>query len=117
LKYFHKVQIKAVPPIGNRHQHWTKTAKERQLWHSLVASAFKFTPKEPVQKCIIRVTRFAARQPDFDNLVWSFKAVFDGLVKARIIEDDNMNVVIDRKYSFCKVPQKNEQITIEVEEI
>lgn len=116
-KYFHKVSITGIPPMGNRHQHWRKTSNERKLWHSKIIRAFQLKPKTPIEKCIIRVCRFSNRQPDFDNLVWSFKSTFDGLIHAKIIKDDNMNVVIDRKYSWCKVQRIMSHITVEVEEI
>lgn len=55
--------------------------------------------------------------PDYDNLVYSFKPVIDGLKNAGIIKNDDMLTIIDRKYSWCKVPEKMKHITIEVEEI
>lgn len=115
--YFHKVVIKGVPSLNNRHQHWSKTSRERKEWHEKVRRAFKFKPGAPVDRCMIRVVRFSSRQPDYDNLVYSFKPVFDGLTEAGIILDDNMNVVIERKYSWCKVKRGEEMIEIEVTEL
>lgn len=55
--------------------------------------------------------------PDYDNLVYSFKPVIDGLVHAKIIQNDDMNTVVMRHYAWAKVKRGQEQITIEVEEI
>lgn len=118
MKYFHKATIKSVPSLGNRHQHWSKTAKERKQWHTHVFNAFRiYKPKEPIKSCIVRVVRYSSRCPDFDNMVYSFKAVFDGLIHSGIIFNDDMKTIVDRKYSWCKVPEKDHQITIEVEEL
>lgn len=118
MKYFLKVNINSVPSLANRHQHWAKTAKERKRWHELIAHAFRIhKPKTPLELCVVRVVRFSSRMPDYDNLVYSFKPVVDGLKNAGIIKNDDMLTIIDRKYSWCKVPEKMRHITVEVEEI
>ena len=116
-KYFHKVSIAGIPSLSNRHEHWAKISKERKEWHLKVIRAFQFRPMKPIDYCEIRVCRFSSRQPDYDNLVISFKAVIDGLIHAKIIKDDSMNVVLDRHYSWCKVPRIQSHITIEVKEL
>lgn len=49
-------------------------------------------PKAPWEKIELVITRHAPRLLDFDNLVASLKPVVDGLVRAKIISDDNWNV-------------------------
>ena len=61
--------------------------------------------------------RATADKCDFDNLVYSFKPVVDGLVKAGIIQDDDMDTVVERKYLFHKVPRKEAHVIVSVEEI
>lgn len=116
-KYFHKVTIKSLPSLSNRHQHWSKTTRERKEWHSKVIAAFHLHPKKPLELVALRLCRYSTRMPDYDNLVISFKSVADGLIHAGIIKDDNMNVVVERQYTWCKVRKGQEQITIEVEQL
>lgn len=55
--------------------------------------------------------------PDYDNLVYSFKPVIDGLKNCGVIKNDDMLTIVDRKYFWTKVPEKMKHITIEVEEV
>lgn len=116
-KYKHKVTIRSVPSLGNRHQHWAKTARERKMWHQRIQFAFKYRPLFPLKAVSIYVVRYSSRMPDYDNLVYSFKPIFDGLIHAGIIVNDDMNTVVMRHYSWAKVKRGQEQITIDVEEI
>lgn len=118
MAYLCTRKISSVPSLGNRHQHWTKTANERKLWHALVLGAFcNYRPPYPLKLASVEVVRFSSRRPDFDNLVYSFKPVFDGLIHARIIVDDDMLTIVDRKYRWEKCPEKDAHIVISVKEI
>lgn len=87
------------------------------MWHNKIMYAFQFKPLFPLKAVSIYVRRFSSRMPDYDNLVYSFKPIFDGLIHAKIIQNDDMNTVVVRHYSWAKVKRGQEQITIEVEEI
>jgi hypothetical protein len=76
---------------ANTHEHWTKTRKRRLKQQNAVAAylnTFKGKVKLP---CIIRLIRIAPRTLDFDNFVYSMKAIRDacseilipGLAKGR----------------------------------
>lgn len=116
--YRQAVTIPGLPSLENRFQHWRKTQKERLHWQQLVAYAFSGKkPKKPLEKCVLIYTRCTADAPDFDNMTRSYKGVQDGLVKAGIIKDDTLAVIVDRGYFFEKTSRKDACIKIEVMEV
>ena len=89
----------------------------RQTWHRLVSLAISHKPESPIKICKVICIKYSSRKCDYDNLVYSFKPVIDGLVLSGIIKDDDMMTIIDRKYMWCKFPEKDSYITIEVQEL
>lgn len=56
-------------------------------------------------------------QPDDDNLMISFKPVVDGLIRAKIITDDNPSIIEKRNYIWKKTKQKEGFIQVYVKEL
>jgi len=95
--------------------HWRKIHKERKRWKMLVWMAtLGERPKEPFKKAQLTLTRFSAREPDYDGLVSSFKAILDGLVEAKIIADDRPSVVGQPTFRWEKTNPGSGRIRVEV---
>jgi hypothetical protein len=119
FKYKRTEKINALPSLMNKSgHHWAVVEKARKQWHKWVDQAFMIgKPSKPISHCKLSLVRATANVCDYDNLVISFKPVVDGLVKAGIIADDDFQTVVDRHYSFLKVPRKEAHILITVEEL
>lgn len=115
---FHTViKIQGLPKTTNSggRQHWALKVKEAKHWHQLVELALGTDkPVAPCQTAEITCTRYSAKEPDYDGLVSSFKHVIDGLVRAGVLIDDNMQVIVSREYCWHKVSPKKGYIEVEV---
>lgn len=91
---------------------------ERAKWKHLVhlASCGQLPP-EPLTKARLKLTRFSSASLDYDGLVSSFKAIIDGLVCARILEDDNYDVIGVPDCRWEKTKPKQGFVRVEVYEI
>lgn len=118
-KYRLEIELPGIPKTINAlgsSKHWRVVQQHNLKWkRDVMLACRQKEPKAPLKKCTITYTRFSSRYPDFDNLVNSFKVVQDGLVLAKIIENDSMAVIHDPKYCFEKCKQKEARITIIVE--
>lgn len=119
MKYVCNIKIQSLPKLLNgAHGHWATVAKARKQWHKWVAEELSFNiPKTPLERCKIVCTRFSSAEPDFDNLVASFKAVIDGLKVAGVIKDDKSSCILERVYRWQKAPQKKGYVEVYVEEL
>lgn len=113
-----KLTIPGKPELSNGGRaHWAVINKQRQRWHAAVARSIEFRPIEPLKMCSIICHRYSSNKCDYDNLVYSFKPVVDGLVNAGIIVDDDLFTIVERKYLWSKTSRDKPFITIEVMEI
>lgn len=113
-----KLTIPGKPELSNgSHGHWATINKQRKRWHDAVARAIEYRPTEPLKMCSIICHRFSSNKCDYDNLVYSFKPLVDGLVHSGIIIDDDLFTIVDRKYLWSKTKRDKPFITIEVEEL
>lgn len=97
---------------------WRALWAEKKKWKELVAKSFlPFQPPEPLQKAKVTIVRHSSRCPDFDGMVSGAKALLDGLKLARIIADDNMNVIGQPEFKWSKAPPKKGYIEITVESV
>ena len=71
-------------------------------------------PPHPLQSATLALTRYSAREPDFDGLVSSFKHVIDGLVRSGIIADDKPSIIGQPAFYWHKTAPKNGHILIQV---
>jgi len=112
-------EIQGLPPNPNgAHGHWRAAAAIRKKWRNMSAfAALAHQPKTPFKKCRITCLRCSVRRDDWDNRVASFKPVIDGLVDAKIIENDTEDFIIERFYLHEKTKKDFVRVRIIVEEI
>ncbi len=124
MRLIAEFSIPGSPELPNKvmYKHWAIKRKNAVKWKNLV-----------IQQCILaRIAglgldhavltfiRHSSKQCDFDNLVSSFKACQDGLVKANVIQDDKPINIGQPSYRWMYRPRKEGNLTtirIETEEI
>ena len=106
---------KTINSIGRKH--WAVKKKEAHRWHVLVLYCVsKHRPSKPLKKAKLHLIRFSTMSPDFDGLVSSFKHVIDGLVNARVLEDDKFSNIGQPTYEWKKAKPKEGKIWVEIKE-
>lgn len=110
---------KALPILQGDKMHWRKRASYRSKWHKRVHEMLLEANHWPLdddgrRRIITRVrltcVRFSSGQPDYDNLVASFKPVVDGFLEKHggWLLDDNPQVIVRRHYGWSKcLPPKS----------
>lgn len=74
-------------------------------------------PQLPLKKAKLTLTRHSSYEPDFDGLVSSFKQIIDGLVEAKILENDKRENIDVPCYLWKKALRGHGKITVRIEEI
>lgn len=113
-------ELKGLPKTTNalRASSWRVRNAFAKKWKDLVQLyTFRHLPNSPLIKAKVTLTRCSSRESDFDGLVSSFKHVLDGLVEARILEDDKQSNIGQPTYLHEKAKQREGKIRIKVEEI
>lgn len=113
--------LAGLPRTGNqRRVHWRVLKREADTWkgavHFAVCAAGGAPPK-PLKRALVTLTRFSSVEPDFDNLVTSFKNTLDGLRVAGVIADDKRAVIGAPKYEWRKAAPKEGRVVVRVEEV
>jgi Holliday junction resolvase RusA-like endonuclease len=72
-------------------------------------------PEKPLEKFLLSITRHGAKKLDYDNLIGSFKPAIDGLVKAKIIKDDNWTYI--KHIDVDQVISPHRKLVIKVDEL
>jgi hypothetical protein len=91
----HNLEIREATPSLNRIwcKHWTRAFELRRKWHTLVRVArieAKIASAKPLStRVLVNVTRYGPRMLDHDNFVGGCKFLIDGLVKERLVENDD----------------------------
>jgi Holliday junction resolvase RusA-like endonuclease len=119
MKYKLHIKLSGLPKLNNTHySNWRVAMAERKKWRTASAWAcIGNKPLFPLKKCTITCVRHSyGRQPDFDNLVVSFKSIIDGLKDAGVIVDDSSDVIVERLYRSEKAPAKKGWVEVIVEE-
>jgi hypothetical protein len=116
-KYVLEFELKGLPRTTNgSHGHWrAKHARNKALKARVFASCWHLRPDSPLTLARITLTRISSVEPDFDNLVISFKPVVDGLRQAGIIIDDKRKNVGRPEYLWEKCKPGGGHIKIKVE--
>lgn len=117
-KYSATVTLQGLPKMVNANfkNNWRALWIERKKWKELTARSFlPFQPSEPLKKAKVTIVRHSSRCADYDGLVSAAKSLLDGLKLARIIEDDNMNVIGRPEFKWEKCAPKNGHVVITVE--
>ena len=96
--------------------HWRIQRDEAHRWKRDVAMILvgQPVPKEPWLEASLRFTRYSWREPDYDNLVISFKYVLDALVNCGIIVSDKPSIIGSPVYQWEKVKRGKGKIRVEV---
>lgn len=113
-----ELEIPGLPPTINAigRMHWAVKVKNIRMWSNLIlASIGSNRPATPFKKATLSLTRFSSFEPDYDNLVISFKACIDALVKAEVIASDKPSVIGQPTYLWEKASPKKGKIKITVE--
>ncbi len=131
MSYRISFEIATLPQMNSasghsRGRHWTAAHRFRDQWRALVAYAVGRaggSPPAPLRLAAITATRFSSRQPDYGNLVESFKGVIDSLLPSPrgcgVLLDDSPRVLpYDRQmYRWQKAPLGQGKIALVIEEI
>lgn len=120
-KYLLEFEIDQLPKYFNPNSrvHWSKKYRESKLFLNLVwVKVLEHgAPVHPIKLAKLTLTRCSATAPDFDNLVSSFKAVTDALVKCKVLLDDKIENIQEQQYKIEKAPKGKGKIKIRVEEV
>lgn len=114
------VVLDGLPKMVNANfkNNWRALWIERKKWKEKTAYAFlPHKPDQPLDKAKVTITRHSSKCPDYDGLVSAAKALLDGLKLAKIIEDDNMNVIGRPEFLWEKCSPKNGHVVITVESV
>lgn len=117
MNYSLSIEIPGLPKTINAigRSHWAMKAREAQYWKQCVITfTFNKKPSKPLQKARVKFTRFSSVAPDGDGIVSSFKHILDGLVAARILENDKLENIGMPTYEWEKAKQGAGKIRIEV---
>jgi hypothetical protein len=105
-------------PNVDRYKHWAIRRKSTLLWKQNVFLACHEHKISGLFLATAKLTfiRRSPREPDYDNLVASFKACQDGLVAAGVVLDDKTKNIGQPSYLWIRqLPRHGGQITIRIE--
>ena len=113
-----KYVIPELPPSNNEfigRTNFREYQEKKKEWAELIFFICRPRPKKAIKKSVVKLTYYFGdeRRRDPDN--YSGKMILDGLVKARIIEDDsfkNITLILG-----AETDKKNPRTEIEVKEI
>lgn len=96
--YALEFELEGLPPTPNRqHGHWRSVRREQRDWTDRVVLAVikRKRPPSPLQSAGIHLIRrsHSGGRIDPDNLLASFRPVFNGLVLAKVLFDDSVQVI------------------------
>lgn len=118
MSYSLAFELQGLPKMPNSllGSHWRARAGHAQEWHrKMWRCAWHLKPEKPLERAVVTFTRYSSREPDFDGLAGSFKAVADGLVKCGIIVDDRPSCIGQPTYLWEKCAPKKGHVKIKVE--
>lgn len=121
MDYKLEFQIDDLPNTTNNsvRLHWIVKAKEANKWKTRVVYLARHNglPKEPLKYARLTLIRGSSREPDFDGLVSSFKHIIDGLITAKVLENDKMTNIGIPTYHWEKAKQGKGFIKVVVESV
>ena len=118
--YSLKIEIQGLPKTINAigRKHWAVKMKEAQYWKATVGySVADKRPPKPLKKARIVFIRYSSIPTDPDNLTSGFKHVLDGLICARVIENDKYVNIGMPEYRWERAKPREGKIRIEVYEV
>jgi len=114
------MRIQGLPKTYNAlgRTHWAVKLKESRYWHEQVGLRVTGKlPQLPLSKAKLILIRCSSSAPDADGLVSSFKAVLDGLVRAKVLTDDKMVNIGIPQYEWRRGKSRAGYIEVIVNEI
>lgn len=113
--YVLRFELDGLPKMPNNgHGHWRADHERKKKWKEKVILLVGYRrPAVPLEKACVKLTRFSSVQPDYDNLVASFKPIIDGLRYAKVLKDDRMTN-FRPECEWIKAPQGLGKIRVEV---
>lgn len=108
---------KTINAMGRKH--WALKAKEATRWKNLVHDmcVFHRIAGLNLKKAKLTLTRFSSRECDFDGTVSSFKHVIDGLVQAKVVENDKTSNIGQPTYLWEAAKPGKGKIRIKIETV
>lgn len=114
--YSLRIKICGLPETPNQTRHWAHRMRHNMKWQrDIHKSIGRNKPPKPLTKAMVKYIRASAYEPDFDNMVASFKPVQDALVSSGVLADDNP-AVIRVEYEWRHAPPKGGYIEVAVSE-
>lgn len=99
-------------------RNWRAAHSHAKAWkRSVWAAVWPLRPPEPLKKARLTLTRHSSSRPDTDGLVSGFKHIIDGLVEARVLEDDSFEHIGMPDYRWEKAKSGQGHVSIKVEEL
>ena len=103
-------EIKGLPDLPNRsrYRHWAIQRKGVVKWQRLVMHECYLAKISGLglNRAVLSFERHSSVEPDFDNIVASFKGCQDALIKAGVIIDDKQAVIGQPSYKWVYRPRK-----------
>jgi Holliday junction resolvase RusA-like endonuclease len=93
-----------------RNCHYYKSNNEKIKWEHKMKALVEEQDIKPVKRAVVRFTFYfkGKRRRDPDNYAACAKFIFDGLVKANILQDDNFDFIPSFIVKFGGYLQKRE---------
>lgn len=97
--------------------HWASRYAETKKWRRLIGNElYTRLPDKPLERAKLTLIRYSSAEPDYDNLVMSFKSIIDALKFHKVIMDDKMSNIGASEYKWEKVKPKQGMTRIIVKE-
>lgn len=120
MTYKLEIDIPGLPETINQILAMNLRARMRQkkIWKNMVwmLTAGK-RPETPLKRARLTLTRHSTMRPDPDGLTSSFKHIIDGLVIARVLENDCYENIDFPDYRWAHAPAGKGHCTVIVEEV
>ena len=122
MSYLLDFELPGLPPLqvaGSGGGHWRKRHADAKAWKDAVRAVVlgdHYVPDEPLERVRMVCERHRTREPDFDNLVASFKPIRDGLVELGVMLDDKPSVLVVCEHRWRKSKRGEGKIHIMLED-
>lgn len=119
IPYFYEFTLPGLPKMTNRmRSNWATRARESRVWKAMVFTRIcRNRPEKPLKQAKLTLTRHSSISPDSDGLVSGFKHIIDGLVEAKVLENDRFENIGMPDYKWARAGQRNGFLTVSITEI
>lgn len=120
MAYRLQFEVNKLPLTYNKFNscHWIVRKKEADFWKDTVKTFVIASGCIPpsLDRATLTLTRFSSTEPDPDGLVFTFKYIIDGLVRAGVIKNDRYSNIGMPNYKWEKAKKSEGKISVLVEE-